>query len=111
MDRPKRPGGVYMEDRTQQMGPTGALPGAIPGGQPAERTLLTGAPAANLGPIPDSMRTAMGAPMRALEMEAVPGSPFAYAPDSTREHLMLLLKSSGQMLGRRMPLNLCLVID
>jgi len=57
------------------------------------------------------MRTAMGAPMRALEVEALLGSRYGYAPDGGREHLLLLLKSSGAMMGRRMPLNLCLIID
>src|SRR5262245_16005302 len=91
-----------MEDRTQQMGnPPLPAGGAT---QQMSRTAL-GAPAV------DPMRTAMGAPMRALELEAVPGSQFAFASDSSREHLLLLLKSSGAMMGRRMPLNICLVID
>lgn len=93
-----------MEDRTQQMGNPGSFP---PGGatQQMNRTLLTGARGG------DPMKTAMGAPMRALEAEAVLGNRFALASESSREHLLLLLKSSGMMMGRRMPLNLCLVID
>jgi len=89
-----------MEDRTQQMG--------NPPPQQMNRTQLR-AP----GGLPgvDPMRTAMGAPMRALELEAVPGNRCAFASDTTREHLLLMFKSSGAMLGRRMPLNLCLVID
>lgn len=99
-----------MEDRTQQMGnPPGAVP-VLPGGatQQMNRTALGGP---GVPPGVDPMRTAMGAPMRALELEAVPGSRYAFAPESSREHLMLLLKASGAMMGRRMPLNLCLVID
>lgn len=95
-----------MEDRTRQMPSPGVAPGGAP--SPMDRTVVTGAGAM---PGPDPMKTAMGAPMRALEIEAVPGSRYAFAPDTTREHLLLLLKASGQMLGRRMPLNLCLVID
>src|SRR5437870_581659 len=89
-----------MEDRTQQM----VQP--PPGGttQQMNRTALG-------GPGQDPMRTAMGAPMRALELETVPGNRFAFAGDSSREHMLLLLKSSGAQMGRRMPLNLCLVID
>jgi Ca-activated chloride channel family protein len=57
------------------------------------------------------MKTAMGVPMRALELEAVMGGRYGFAPEPSREHLLLLLKTSNAMIGRRMPLNLCLVID
>src|SRR5687768_8351383 len=96
-----------MEDRTQQMGNMPAPPG---GGstQQMNRTMLNNP---GMAPGVDPMRTAMGAPMRALELEAIVGNRFGYAPENSREHLLLLLKSSGAMMGRRMPLNLCLVID
>ncbi len=105
-----------MEDRTQQMGQPPA--GGMAGAQQMDRTMLTnpGGPA-NPGGAPtmmpgmDPMRTAMGAPMRALEIEAIAGSRYGFAPESSREHLLLLLKSSGAMMGRRMPLNICLIID
>lgn len=87
-----------MQDRTQQMPNTGMPSGATQQMPP-------------MAPGFDPMKTAMGAPMRALEIEAVPGSRFAYAPNSSREHLLLLLRSSGQAMGRRTPLNICLVID
>src|SRR5438270_8774003 len=96
-----------MEDRTQQMG-NPAVPPAGGATQQMNRTVLTGPGGA---PGLDPMRTAMGAPMRALELEAVVGSRFAYASDRSREHLLLLLRSSEAQMGRRMPLNLCLVID
>ena len=86
-----------MEDRTQQMG------GPAGGASPADRTVALGGA--------DPMRTAMGAPLRALELEAVCGNRYANASTTSREHLLLLLRSSGAALGRRMPLNLCLVID
>jgi Ca-activated chloride channel family protein len=92
-----------MEDRTQQVGnPPMPASGAT---QQMNRTMVTGSPGM------DPMKTAMGAPMRAMELEMVPGSRYGFAPTPSREHMMLLLKSSSQMLGRRMPLNLCLVID
>jgi Ca-activated chloride channel family protein len=94
-----------MEDRTQQMG-NPAMPPQGGAAQQMNRTLLTGGAAGA-----DMMPTAMGAPMRALEMEAVVGSRYGYASDRTREHMLLLLKASGTVMGRRMPLNLCLVID
>src|SRR5438105_1023651 len=98
-----------MEDRTQQMGQA-PVPANPLGGPDPNRTVLTppGGPAGAYG---DPMRTTMGAPMRALEAEALLGSRYAFAPSSSREHLLLLLKSSGQQMGRRLPLNLCLVID
>ncbi|MCC6731343.1 MAG: VWA domain-containing protein [Chthonomonadales bacterium] len=92
-----------MEDRTHQI--AGQSGPARPG--PADRTVVTGAQ----GAAPDAMRTTMGAPMRGLEIEAVPGASSLYAASPTREHLLLLLRSSGAAVGRRMPLNLCLVID
>ncbi len=91
-----------MEDRTQQMPNAGA---------PAFGATQQMSPLAPGTPGVDPMKTAMGAPMRALEIEAVPGSRYGYAPGSSREHLLLLLRSSGQAMGRRMPLNICLVID
>jgi Ca-activated chloride channel family protein len=96
-----------MQDRTQQMGGPAFTP---PGGatQQMDRTMLTGPGGA---PGMDPMRTAMGAPLRALELEAIVGSRAAYAPGVSREHLLLFLKASGANMGRRMPLNLCLIID
>ena len=44
----------------------------------------------------------------ALELETAPGSRYGFAPEATREHLLILLKSSGAMMGRRMPLNIML---
>ncbi len=93
-----------IEDRTQQMG-NPVAPGAT---QQMNRTMLTG-PGGTPGM--DPMRTTMGAPMRALEIEAVLGSRCAYAGGASREHLLVLLKSNSANVGRRMPLNLCLVID
>ncbi|HSV75067.1 MAG TPA: VWA domain-containing protein [Chthonomonadales bacterium] len=86
-----------MEDRTQQMG------GVASGGGPADRTVNLGAA--------DPARTAIGVPIRALDLEVLCGNRYANATALSREHLLLILRSSGAALGRRMPLNLCLVID
>lgn len=94
-----------MEDRTQQMPNPPGGPGAT---QQMDRTVLSGP---GVMPGQDPVKTAMGAPMRALELEAVMGSRYGFAPEPSREHLLLLLKSSNTTIGRRMPLNLCLVID
>jgi Ca-activated chloride channel homolog len=77
---------------------------AIPtsGVDPA-RTVI-GAPAFDPG------RTAMGAP-GGLALQVVPGNRYAMATESGREHALVQLQSSGMMAGRRLPLNLCLVID
>ncbi len=79
-----------MEDRTQQIG-YGAAPTAVP---PA-----------------DLNRTAVGGPMRALEMDVAPGSRYALATAASREHLLIMLRAGSASVGRRSPLNLCLVID
>lgn len=89
-----------MEDRTQQLGqPQGAQ------GDP-NRTVVSGG-YSGVG----SDRTAMGAPMRALELDVASGSRYAFSGGGTREHLLLMLRASGAAVGRRMPLNLSLVID
>jgi len=85
-----------MEDKTQQLG---NVPPADP-----NRTVMTAA-ATGAG------QTVMGAPMRALELDVVPGNRYAYAPSTTREHLLVMLRAPGNVVGRRMPLNLALVID
>jgi Ca-activated chloride channel family protein len=79
-----------MEDRTQQLGFGSAPLGA---------------------PMPDPNRTAMGAPLRALEADVVPGNRYAYAGDGSREHMLLMLRAGTGAVGRRAPLNLSLVID
>jgi Ca-activated chloride channel homolog len=91
-------------DRTHIISPgsdtTQALPG--PGADPA-RTVI-GAPGF------DPARTAMGAP-GGLVLQVVPGNRYALAPETGREYGLVQLQSSGMMAGRRLPLNLCLVID
>lgn len=101
-----------MEDRTQQIGQQPPPPAGAGATQQMNRTVIAGT---GLGPTggaaQDPGRTMVGAPIRALQLEAIPGSRMAYAPERTREHLLLQLQSSSTALGRRMPLNLCLVID
>jgi Ca-activated chloride channel family protein len=80
-----------MEDRTQQLG-QGVTGGVSPG-------------------TPDAARTVMGAQVRALELDAVPGSRYAWAGGPSREHLLLMLRAPANVVGRRMPLNIALAID
>lgn len=85
-----------MEDKTQQLGqPLPADP---------NRTVVTGG-------VPDVGRTATGVPLRALELDVVPGSRYAWAGGVSREHLLLMLRAPANAIGRRMPLNISLVID
>jgi Ca-activated chloride channel family protein len=81
-------------DTTQAMPAAGVDPG---------RTVI-GAPAFDPG------RTAMGAP-GGLTLQVAPGNRYAMATETGREHALIQLQSSGMMAGRRLPLNLCLVID
>lgn len=87
-----------MEDRTQQLSGPGA--GADP-----NRTVIAG------GAGVDPNRTAMTGSGSALEALIAPGNRYALASGASREHLLLMLRASGNALGRRMPLNLSLVID
>lgn len=93
-----------MEDRTQIIGQTG-------GAAPAGATQI-GVARTQMGvPGIDPMRTQMGVPMQTVEVECLPGNRYAYASDTSREHALLILKASGQQLGRRAPINICLCID
>ena len=49
--------------------------------------------------------------VRVVGLQVVPGNRYAMATESAREHALIQLQSSGMMAGRRLPLNLCLVID
>lgn len=92
-----------MEDRTQMMGGQTNMP--LPNNAPT----MMGRVPTQMGF--DPMRTSMGTPMKTLEIECLAGNRYALASDVTRDHALVVLKSSGQQLGRRAPLNICLVID
>jgi Ca-activated chloride channel homolog len=84
-----------MEDKT-------LLVNSMPPG--SERTIAT-------GPMQPGAPTVMGGPMRALEIEVLAGNRYAPASGGARQQGLLLLKAGATAMGRRMPLNLCLVID
>jgi Ca-activated chloride channel family protein len=52
----------------------------------------------------------MGTP-GSIALQVVPGNRYAMAAEANREHALIQLQASGLMAGRRLPLNLCLVID
>ena len=55
--------------------------------------------------------TAMGMPLQALTMECVAGNKYAMATETSREHILVSLRSMDIAGGRRLPLNLALIID
>ena len=77
------------------------------GGQPAGY----GEPTAYAPSPYDPARTAMGAPPQALALEVIPGNQHAHAPRNSAEHALFQVSASDMVVGRRLPLNLCLVID
>ena len=91
-----------MEDKTQQMS---GFPDPLSGA-----TQRMNVPPVFSGD-PMAQPTAMGMSVRALEMEVIIGNQFAEASRSSRLHQLVLLKSSGTAIARRMPLNVCLAID
>ena len=105
-----------MDDKTQVMG---GNPLPSPGGQPA----VIGGARTQMGANPtqmgvgrtqmggDPMRTQMGIPTQTLEVECLAGNRYAMAPQMTRENALIVIKASGQQLGRRAPINVCLCID
>ncbi|HZT42248.1 MAG TPA: VWA domain-containing protein [Chthonomonadaceae bacterium] len=90
-----------MEDRTRIIGG--------PTGMPAPATTVQGVGRTQMGL--DPMRTQMGMPMQTLSLECLSGNRYAMAPEVTREHALVVLKASGQQLGRRAPINIALCID
>ena len=89
-----------MEDRTQLISGATVLGGAptMMGGMPAQSGF-------------DPTRTAMAGSMQTLEVECLAGNRYAMAPEISRDHALIVVKASGQQLGRRAPINVCLVID
>lgn len=59
----------------------------------------------------DPMRTQMGLPTATVEVECLAGNRYAMAPEISRDHALVVLKAHGQQVGRRAPINVCLVID
>ena len=110
------------DDRTRIIGQTGMpLPGGtgqtqmganrtqMMGTPPTGRTQMGGPP---MPPGLDPMRTQMNMPsMQTVEVECLAGNRYAYAPEVTRDNALVVLKVSGQQLGRRAPINVCLCID
>jgi Ca-activated chloride channel family protein len=99
-----------MEDRTQIIGNAGSVP---PGGAPPTVMGITptqmGMGRTQMGL--DPMRTQMGMPTQTISVECMPGNRYALASEVTREHALVVLKATGDQLGRRAPLNICLCID
>jgi len=56
-------------------------------------------------------KTAMVGPCKALEMECMSGNRYAISTEASREHVLIQLRSAPNVMGRRLPLNLALVID
>ena len=63
------------------------------------------------GGVADMNRTAMATSLRAITLDCVPENSYALATQATREHVLVKIAGSGTVMGTRMPLNLCLVLD
>jgi Ca-activated chloride channel family protein len=59
----------------------------------------------------DPTRTAMAGSMQTIEVECLAGNRYASSIEISRDHALIVIKASGQQLGRRAPINVCLVID
>ena len=94
-----------MEDRTQIIGGQMGQPGA------ARTQMMNTGTQMGVQPGMDPMRTQMGVPTQTVEVECLAGNRYAMAPEATREHALVVIKASGQQLGRRAPINVCLCID
>lgn len=72
-----------------------------PGGGGPERTQA----------LSDLGKTSMVSSYTALDMECISGNRFALSSEPSREHVLIQLRSAPNVTGRRLPLNLALVID
>lgn len=59
----------------------------------------------------DLGKTAMVGAVRALDVDVITGNRYALSNEPSRDHVLLQLRSSANMMGRRLPINLALVID
>lgn len=104
-----------MQDKTQMMGNNPVQPAGVQPTVVSTRTQMgVGMPPAGFGRTQmggDPMRTAMGSPMQTLELECMPGNRYAMGTETTRENALVVVKASGQQIGRRAPINVCLCID
>ncbi len=73
------------------------------GGFPTQMNLGYGAPS-------DPARTSYASP-NALSVQVITGNQYAHGPRNSVEHLLVEVDASAAAVGRRLPLNLSLVID
>jgi Ca-activated chloride channel family protein len=59
----------------------------------------------------DMGKTAMVGSVKTLDIECIPGNRYALSTGPTREHVLIQLRSGAIATGRRLPLNLALVVD
>lgn len=79
-----------------------------------DRTQIIGGAPNPMGAMPTQMgatSTQMGVSQQTLEVECLQGNRYALAGSITQENALVVLKATGQQLGRRAPINVCLCID
>ncbi len=76
------------------------------GGMGGDATQLGG-----LGGGFDPGRTAMAGSLQGLTLDVITGNPYAQAGRAAADHVLFQINASSGMVGRRLPLNIALVID
>jgi len=59
----------------------------------------------------DAGRTVLTGTPGGLTLECIPGNRYASSLEDSREHVLVVIRSTTMAMAARMPLNLCLVID
>ena len=95
-----------MYDSTQMIPPNDPNKTQIGGGFDPNATQMNGGM-----PMSDANRTAMAGSMQGITVECIPENRYALATGNTRQHVLAKITGSGMMMGARMPLNLCLILD
>lgn len=88
-------------DQTRIMGPGGMGPG----GEPTQLGGYYPSPGMEPG------RTVMAGAPGGIDLTVIPGNRYALATANSRERVLCQVSASGMLAGRRLPLNLALVID
>lgn len=61
--------------------------------------------------INDSMKTAMVGSIRSIDLTCIPGNQYALSNQPSIEHILFQVASMPGVIGRRLPINIALVID
>ncbi|MGI6294522.1 MAG: vWA domain-containing protein [Armatimonadota bacterium] len=94
-----------MNDKTQMIPPDDPNRTQIGGFDPNATQMSGGAFSQDMN------RTQMAGSQQAITVECTPENKYALPTANTRNHVLVQITGTGAVMGARMPLNLCLILD